>query len=686
MGCAGSKPAKSLVNPDYNSDTRNYFPKEEVEAALTSIVQSPPPTSPPISPPTSPPQEEPFVAKPGAQLRATLLIQRWYRKYQAELELRRQCTWTIFQTMEYANENEQLKLYNFFNEIISGLPEALTAMQNDKAQEKDGVVEKEFFSKLANPKYVTLESDYKGPVLTLPLTIDKVTDCIERFKKGEVLHAKYALTILGEVRKVFQKTPNVQHTTTAITGKITVVGDLHGKLDDLCMIFFKNGLPGPDNPYIFNGDFVDRGANSIEVSLVLFCFVILYPEYFFINRGNHEDVIMNKRYGFTTEVVKKYGVLANRITKGFEGVFRTLPLIMVVDQAVLICHGGVSDITDLEYINGIDRERYASILRPPVKANKDPHLEDEIDLIEWRQMLDLLWSDPKAAPGCEPNTFRGGGTYFGPDITQEILDKHGLKLLIRSHECKPNGYEVTHGGKVVTIFSASNYYEIGSNLGAYIKLPSNHKPQFIQFSSNEKTSNLPLATRVGFVESSALRDLRGNIFANQGVLTTAFKTFDPEDKGIISAGDWADTLGRVLCLDLPWRTLRPKIVEQDENGFIKYLTSFDDVRLEDNSASIDNAQLTETIYRQRKTLETIFRILDTDNSGVLSTEELREGCALLTKHTGAIPMSEKDLDDLVDAMDMNRDGSINFNEFLESFRLVDSKFTPSQSNGGLPTG
>ena len=49
-----------------------------------------------------------------------------------------------------------------------------------------GVVEKEFFSKLANPKYVTLESAYKGPVLTLPLTVDQVTDCIEGFKKGEV--------------------------------------------------------------------------------------------------------------------------------------------------------------------------------------------------------------------------------------------------------------------------------------------------------------------------------------------------------------------------------------------------------------------------------------------------------------------------------------------------------------------
>lgn len=44
--------------------------------------------------------------------------------------------------------------------------------------------------------------------------------------------------------------------------------------------------------------------------------------------------------------------------------------------------------------------------------------------------------------------FRGGGCYFGPDITERILRKHDLELLVRSHECKYEGYEYMHGEKV----------------------------------------------------------------------------------------------------------------------------------------------------------------------------------------------------------------------------------------------
>lgn len=55
---------------------------------------------------------------------------------------------------------------------------------------------------------------------------------------------------------------------------------------------------------------------------------------------------------------------------------------------------------------------------------------------------------------------RGVSCQFGPDVTERFLEQNKLDFIVRSHEVKAEGYEVTHSGKCITVFSAPNYWYV----------------------------------------------------------------------------------------------------------------------------------------------------------------------------------------------------------------------------------
>ncbi|XP_010006835.1 PREDICTED: serine/threonine-protein phosphatase with EF-hands 2 [Chaetura pelagica] len=638
--------------------------------------------------------------------KAAVLIQRWYRRYVARLEMRRRCTWRIFQSIEYACEQDQIKLHNFFSYLMDHFTPS-------SSKERDFIsrmfITGESFKEAELEKYCDYESmevpdSYTGPHLSFPLVPDHATALLEAFKQKQQLHARYVLNLLSETRKHLKQLPNISHVSTCYSEEVTVCGDLHGQLDDLFLIFYKNGLPSPSKSYVFNGDFVDRGKQSLEILIILFTFLLIYPKEVHLNRGNHEDHMVNLRYGFTKEVMQKYKVHGKKILKMIHNVFCWLPLATLIDQKVLIIHGGISDTTDLDMLEKIKRNKAPSManklefsrwVRRTVQeqiewcrrlADISDSEEDEptyssmvslTDLDgpcwtrqeEWKQILDILWSDPMPQEGCTVNTVRGGGCYFGPDVTGKILEKYNLQFLIRSHECKQEGYEFCHNRKVLTIFSASNYYEIGSNRGAYVKLGPDLVPHFVQYQANKTAHTLTMTQRISRVEESAFRALREKLFAHTSALISMFKTYDKDNTGRITLSNWATAVESVLQLGLPWRMLRPQLVRSTADGALEYKGWLDDLALEQRSQEHIQSSLLEVIYRNRSNLETIFRIIDKDHSGLISFEEFHQTWKLFSSHMN-IELTDDGINDLVRSIDFNRDGNIDFNEFLEAFRLV----------------
>lgn len=213
---------------------------------------------------------------------------------------------------------------------------------------------------------------------------------------------------------------------------VKVVGDVHGQYTDLIRMFEMCGFPPMAN-YLFLGDYVDRGKQSLETILLLLCYKLKFPENFFLLRGNHECANVTRVYGFYDECKRRCNV---RIWKTFIDCFNTLPIAAIVAGKIFCVHGGLSPA--LSHMDDI-----RNIARPT-------------DVPDYGLLNDLLWSDPADMEQDWEANERGVSYCFGKRVITDFLAVHDFDLICRAHMVVEDGYEFFNDRVLVTVFSAPN--------------------------------------------------------------------------------------------------------------------------------------------------------------------------------------------------------------------------------------
>lgn len=267
----------------------------------------------------------------------------------------------------------------------------------------------------------------------VPISDIQIDKIIKNLQSTILPSTEEALQICAAATRIFLCEPSVLR----LGGPLTVVGDIHGQFYDLLNIFRLFGSVDCTR-YVFLGDIVDRGANSVETILLLLCLKVRHPTQISILRGNHESTLLTATYGFKTECEEKYDIfLYCRLCELFE----TLPLCAVVDGAFFCIHGGIYDTFDVRLLEstsrfGVEAERNAAV-----------------------------WSDPWRGVEFFSESPRGAGQLFGQGAVDAFLKVNGFKCIVRSHQLVDGGYEESLKD-VFTVWSAPNYCYVCGNMAA----------------------------------------------------------------------------------------------------------------------------------------------------------------------------------------------------------------------------
>jgi serine/threonine-protein phosphatase 6 catalytic subunit len=276
----------------------------------------------------------------------------------------------------------------------------------------------------------------------------------------------------------------LEDTVPNVSAPATLVGDLHGQYYDLLELFRIGGDPSKTT-YVFLGDYVDRGYNSVETWQLLSLLKVKYPNRITLLRGNHESRQVSQVYGLYDEILKKYGNPA--LWRDFTDVFDYLPLACVVGGKIFAVHGGLSpDISHIDQIRQIDRLS---------------------ELPNEGQCADLMWSDPEEISDWATNP-RGAGYVFGNNPVKQYLHLNGVSLIARAHQLVQEGFkyhftedldlssvEGSRDGLLVTVWSAPNYCYRCGNVASILEVDENLNRRFEIFKETEMSTSMSVPLR-----------------------------------------------------------------------------------------------------------------------------------------------------------------------------------------------
>ena len=276
-----------------------------------------------------------------------------------------------------------------------------------------------------------------------------------------------------------------------ISAPAVLIGDLHGQFYDMLEMFRVAGassgsLESKSTNFVFLGDYVDRGYNSVETWQLLVLLKVRFPSKITLLRGNHESRQVSQVYGLYDEVMRKFGNPS--VWKDCTETFDFLPLSAIVGNSIFALHGGLSpEISHVDQIRQIDR-----IAELPNEG----------------QFADLMWSDPEDSVADWAGNPRGAGWVFGVNPTKQFLRLNGLSLIARAHQLVQEGFKYqfleaedlaavkgASDGLLVTVWSAPNYCYRCGNVASILAIDETLGREFKIFSETPATFANSIPTR-----------------------------------------------------------------------------------------------------------------------------------------------------------------------------------------------